>query len=373
MSTVDSATQKKSGSPNCKEPACTIAVDGRCYEGLKDPKSCPNFIVLEAERSEENQDDIEELENTDEKATSEQELIDSLPPTIDLYGGMELEYQSSLRITLADLARVIVLAGPNDSGKTTLLTSIYEHFLCKPLAGYMFAGSETLRAFEYRCHLSRVDSQRDNEDTERTKSFSEQTMLHLCVRDEAFEHKVQHLLLSDIRGELFVQAMNSTTDCQRIKVLKRADHICIIVDGAKLAELNSRNQATVSAKQSLRSFLESGMISSDTYVDVLFTKDDVIKTTEEQFNTSEFLNSFEKEMTEKYGSQVRRIRFLRIAARPDEGLASYGLVELFSCWVRDCAFQRPYSIQAPRVITSNRSFDQFAMTQLPGRYREHTS
>jgi len=366
MSTKPATSTKVDDVPACKEPACTVAKDGRCYEGIPDPKACVNYS-FSASTKESDSDDLEDEEESEE---GEEANVDSLPATIDLYGGMELQYESSLRITLNSLARVVVLAGPNDSGKTTLLTSIYEHFLVEPLSGYIFAGSETLRAFEKRCHLSRIESKRESEDTERTKSFSEQTMLHLCVRDQKLEKSAQHLLLSDIRGELFVQAMKSKADCQRIKILKRADHVCIVIDGARLADLATRNQATVAAKQTLRSFLESEMIGNDTFIDVLFTKDDIIRSTEATLNTNDFIKEFEADLNAKFGSQVRRIRFLRIAARPAEGLESYGVADLFKCWVEDCSFERSDVEPFVREISSEREFDRFAAIHLPQKFLE---
>lgn len=364
MGTGETTTKTKTAlPPRCKEKACTVATDGQCYEGMEDPKSCVNYLVAE-------ETILDASEDIEENEVSEEEAVESLPPTIDLHGGMELEYLSSLRITLSALTRVIVLAGPNDSGKTTLLTSIYEHFLKEPLAGYLFAGSETLRAFEYRCHLSRAESQRDTEDTERTKSNSEQTMLHLCVRDSSLKKKAEQILLSDIRGELFVQAMNSKADCERIKILKRADHVCIVVDGAKVADLSCRNQASIAAKQTIRSFVESDMIRADTRIDVIFTKDDLIKLTDEQFKTTEFLKEIENDIVQKYEAKVRRIRFLRIAARPGKGLHSFGLAELFKTWVEEYAFDHEKPRQLPREVCSDREFDKFAAVQLPTKFVE---
>ncbi len=185
----------------CKEPACTVVTDGMCYEGLANPSQCPNYAPLVI-----GDDEIAALEaDADWDAETSEPSREPLVG-VPLFTGRELDHAGAHRIMLHAVTRVIVLAGPNDSGKTTLLASIFEHFLQGALAGYLFAGCETSPAFDSRCHLSRTDSGRRTEDTERTKSFSEQTMLHLRVRDEALLNPPRDLLLSDLRGELFNEA-----------------------------------------------------------------------------------------------------------------------------------------------------------------------
>jgi hypothetical protein len=353
----------------CREQACTVATDGECYEGLSDLSACPNYLPI----SDEDLAVDEDFDDADTEDSDGRTAAGSFPLSVDLYRGGELDYKSSLRITLAALTRVVVLAGPNDSGKTTLLASIYEHFFREPLAGFLFAGSESLPPFDERCHLSRTDSERQTEDTERTKSYSEQTMLHLCVRDETLRERARHLLLSDIRGELFKGAITSKAEAQRIKILKRADHLSVLVDGRQLADLNNRNQAATAAKMTLRSFIEAEMIGRRTFVDVLFTKDDLIQITDKENKTTDFLKATEDEIRRKHEHQVRRLRFHRIAVRAAEGVRSYGLPELFRSWVEDSAYllqadeARP---ESPRIITSPRESDRFAVNHLPERFIE---
>jgi hypothetical protein len=350
---------------NCNEPACTVATNGECYEGVSDLSTCPNYIPA-------HNGGFEVEDESDNGGSNEPESAPgAFPVSVDLYQGGELDYKTSLRITLSTRAMVVVLAGPNDSGKTTLLASIFEHFFSGPLAGYLFAGSETLPPFDQRCHLARTDSQRKTEDTERTKSFSEQTILHLCVRDEGLRKKTRHLLLSDIRGELFKEALKSKEEAQRIKILKRADHLSVLVDGAQLADLNDRNQAATAAKMTLRSFIEAEMIARNTFVDILFTKDDLIQVTEKQNNTSDFLKVTEEEIRRRHEHEVGRLRFHRITARAAEGVDSYGLPELFRSWVEDSPDQfNTDSTEGPRVIGSSREFDQFGVSHLPTRFIE---
>lgn len=353
------------GTRRCKEQACTVAENGECYEGITDFTTCPNYVSF---GSADEVDDTELFDEDDDENVTPEITASS----VDLYGGKELDYAGSLRITLDALTKVIVLAGPNDSGKTTLLASIFEHFFDEPLGGYLFAGSETLPAFDRRCHLSRTDSQRRTEDTERTKSQSEQTMLHLRVRDEALKKRAQELLFSDIRGELFKEAIKSKAEAQRIKVLKRADHLALLIDGERLSDLTSRNQAATSAKMTLRSFIEAEMIGKQTCVDVLFTKDDLMRATDPANETGKFLEVIEDEIKKRHEHQLGRLRFHRVAARTTEGTDSYGLPKLFCGWVEESAYTRLRASgtrgESPRVVTSSREFDLYAAKLLPRQF-----
>src|SRR5437660_50697 len=73
------------------------------------------------------------------------------PEFIDLPQGKELSDLAALDLAKSRSVQWIVLAGPVDSGKTTLLTSLYELFQWRRVEGYAFAGSNTLPAFEERC------------------------------------------------------------------------------------------------------------------------------------------------------------------------------------------------------------------------------
>jgi hypothetical protein len=325
------------GDVRCKKLACTVSENGECYEGLSDPGTCPNYANFTSEFEEAEQELSDSVE---------EDSVDLLTPplleTLDLYGGDELDHKGSLQITLNSLTRVIVLAGPNDSGKTTLLASLFESFFTNALASYLFCHCETLRAFDRRCHLSRTDSEMSTEP--------------------------QDLLVSDIRGELFKKAIRTQAEAQRIRVLKRADHLALLVDGEKIASLSSRNQVSVAAGMTLRSFIEGGMIGRQTLVEVLFTKDDLIRVTEQEHATREFLEVFERDLRERYESELGGLRFYRIAARAKEGVASYGLPEVFRVWVEESMYRLIPSTSHQRIVTSERDFDQFGWRQSPHRY-----
>ena len=95
------------------------------------------------------------------------EMAEPVSDLIDLPSGKELNEVAANTIAASRSVRVVVLAGPVDSGKTTLLTSLYELFQWGTVADQLFAGSTTLPAFEQRCHLARTVSGGEIADTGR--------------------------------------------------------------------------------------------------------------------------------------------------------------------------------------------------------------
>ncbi len=77
---------------------------------------------------------------------------------IYLYDGLSLSNDEVASISACEETLLYVVAGPHESGKTTLIASIWELFSISSLADFIFAGSKTLAGLERRCHYSRTSS-----------------------------------------------------------------------------------------------------------------------------------------------------------------------------------------------------------------------
>jgi len=206
-----------------------------------------------------------------------------------------------------------------------------------PFAGYLFAGCRTLRGLERRCFPSRLESERLHADTVRTSRGDGQSLLHLRLRAEMLDRPARDLLLSDISGEFFRDACDSTEGCQQLKVLRRADHVVLCLDGQKLASSNQRHEAFNTGKLLLQSALDADMIGRLTFVDILFTKRDLIGNETEAVN---YLKSIQERLRKEFASRLGRLRFFEIAARPErEGFAlAHGLDAVLPSWIEDTPF-----------------------------------
>src|SRR4051794_8869948 len=82
----------------------------------------------------------------DEVAVSEPEAPVE-PEWVELPSGEALSEQEAEETMKVSPTKVVLVAGENDAGKTSLLCGVYEQYLKGDFAGYRFAGSRTLRAF----------------------------------------------------------------------------------------------------------------------------------------------------------------------------------------------------------------------------------
>ncbi len=284
---------------------------------------------------------------------------------VDLPDGLDFTPESAAQITRAGLTRVIVIAGDQDSGKTTLISSVFDKFQEGPFAGYLFANCRTFRGLERRCFPSRIASERMHADTTRTPRGDGQLLLHLQLRAEDLSRPPQDLLLTDISGEFFRDACDSTEGCLHLAVLRRADHLALCLDGEKLASNNLKHEAFNTGKLLLQSALDAGMIGQHTFVDVLITKRDLLGPAQGS-NAQTYLDHIRERLTGDFDHRVGRLRFFEVAARPESSgfPLAYGLDQVLSSWVEDTPFYTQPRLTDIRDIAGHlvkTEFDRYLM------------
>lgn len=200
-------------------------------------------------------------------------ILDADEDVIALPSGQSVGMAEAVAFAVATRRRIIVLAGAPRSGKTSLLSDIFVSFQNGPFADFHFAGSETLVGFEEKCWLARAASLRETPETRRS-SISEPRYLSLSLGVKEANEKV-HMLLCDISGEVFDKAANSSEECRSIFDLAWADHFSIVLDGEKLGRVSEREFAYAQTKQFLLRLIDSGVLSKNTGVEIVFTKADL--------------------------------------------------------------------------------------------------
>jgi len=281
--------------------------------------------------------------------------VAAVPDLIDLPTGKELDESGALKLEVARPVRLVVVAGPVGCGKTTLLTSLYELFQWGLVSGYSFAGSHTLPAFERRCYLSRTASERSEPDTERTP-FGEVRYLHLRISPEDLSREID-FLFTDVSGETFERARDSTLECQQLTFLRQADHFLLLLDSEKLIVKERRWEVAHDSMTLLRSCLDSGMLSANCLVNVLWTKFDYFQAASGP-DHARFLEQLEGELKTEFGSRVGRLSFSRVAARPTEVDSlkfGHGLPELLSYWSSVSPRERSMKLLPPTGLGSRES------------------
>lgn len=329
----------------CSRAGCPVAVSGLCLEGFKPPTTCPYYASADVP--------AEEV-----ASYTTQELI-------DLPSGEALTERQAADVTREDTAKVVIIAGPYNSGKTTMLTSLYEAFQDAPFANYLFRGSRTLVGFEKRAHLGRIEAGDVEAKTSHTSVGEGVVFLHLALAslDElGFEHA--SLLLSDISGELFRHVRDSTQAAKEISALQRADHLCIVIDGERIASEEGRQVARNDSRSILRSIMEANVLPSEAVIDIVFTKWDLVVQATEA-DVSGYLSKFIDGTKQALASLVstHNVKFHEVAARPSKSAKTpfaHGLPTLLRSWMaKRSSMPSAPTVYVPHTIA--REFARFAI------------
>lgn len=236
-------------------------------------------------------------------------------------------------VTSRDRTTFVLLAGSVGSGKTTIVVSLYELLNDGPVGGFLFGGSETLAGFEQICHTGREVSGRSVAETVRTNPSSEAAFLHLRLADMTTgSPSLSSVLISDVTGEAFDQARDFADPTIVPRPLwRRADMICLILDGQRLSSPTKRHVVRTEARSLLGSARASKLISAWCRLAIVTTKWDLVTSVE----TEAFVKDTEALLLDQYGSDFAAVSSHRIAARPSSQAVpyAYGIPNLLTEWM----------------------------------------
>jgi hypothetical protein len=322
---VSSMAKSQSTQLRCSQSGCTLGTDGQCLENLS-LELCPHIFRTGISQAASINSDISDVPSN------------FLQLFEDTHVGMPLEMEECPIVMCESLTRVIMLAGLADAGKSTLLSAIFQIFQDNPsFAGYAFEGSRTLIGFEKLSHESRIKSGLSKPNTIRTPQGPPK-FLHLIVQDNNAESS--NLLFTDISGEAFKKLSNSTEECKKFELARRADHFALFLDSDLLSMKEERQQVKANSLSVLHSLLDAGMLSPDVHIQIVFSRWDKLLKKKDQEHI-DFVNSLQSEIDKKFKNTNFRISFHQIASRPDEDSSldfGHGIDLLLPKWVTESAF-----------------------------------
>lgn len=256
---------------------------------------------------------MSEPEKQIESASSTVDMPDDV---ISLPDGKSLNLQEASEFFRIEDALLFVLAGPHESGKTTVLATLWELILKGNFGNLLFAGSKTIPGFEKRCFDSRVSSGRKVPTTQHTL-LSEDPILHLRMRKSDLKVRAINLLFSDLAGERYRLAKDSLIEAKKLILIPRSDHFMLLVDGAKIVDKSKRQETFADTRLILRSFLDSGMLNKHSFVDVIFSKWDLVDLNiRAGGGADKFVEVIEDDLKIDFENRVGQLAFFKIAARP---------------------------------------------------------
>lgn len=245
---------------SCSNTDCKVAEDGKCVEGYP-LDECPHHGKLS----------VEELEPAVETSPPVQEIH-----LIALASGEPLNGAEAGSIKRQFRSRVIGVVGPNDSGKTSLIASLYDLLQVAPIGDVAFAGSSTLVGLEKACHDARAASRRAEPYTERTRVGGDATFYHVDVRGSGFDD-VLSILIGDRSGEDYLRANDDISNADEFFELRNADVVTLLVNGAHLVDGQFRHEAKAVTPQIIAALIEAGVLSSRQRLAIVLTKNDLVQ------------------------------------------------------------------------------------------------
>lgn len=244
----------------CRQPGCGGPASGQCLEHFSFDE-CPNLVDLSAVAVVPKAPD-----GPDDALVIGDPAIELVPVSTGPAFSLQ-EADAFLR--RRDAVLVSLLAGP-EAGKTTLIAAMYELARRRAFTDLRFAGTESIRGFEERCHLSRHACGADHADTQRTRSGPPQ-LLHLRLARQAQSFD---LLLADRAGEFVTRALEQPHSIATYPEVARADHLLLLVDGAEL--FHRAPQASSDVKRLFQALEQNNLLSSRP-LHIVVTKRDMFK------------------------------------------------------------------------------------------------
>lgn len=330
----------------CRKADCQVATTGKCADGHDPLASCPNYGNHAVEPS----DDYDgELDSAESAAIS--------PERIQLAPGDALTPDEVDQFLRWRNGTFVCIVGDSHSGKTTLISALYDRFLRGDFAGSGFAGSRSLVALERRSHHARVDSGRLSPETAHTSLQDGLRYFHFAVVASGDPAKRTDLLLSDRSGETYRKARDNTAEVKNLPEIGQADRVVLLLDGGRVADPVERHGALHSVRQTLRVLLDNGGIGDTSIVQVVTTKVDLISASGEAQVCRDSISAFCQRLTTDFGTRLRSLSFHEIAARDPTGqhAPAHGLEALLQDWTTPQSRNTRY---VPRQIALRSEFDR---------------
>lgn len=318
----------------CENLECDVSEKGKCVEGLELTK-CPHFG-----KSPKAPEVSAEKQHTGEVLSS----------------GAKLSIDRASQLLGASSSRVIAMIGPSEAGKTSLVASLYDLFQMGRVANHAFRRSLTLFEFEQTCHDARAASQRGEPHQPRTPR-GEVEFYHLDLAKTPDDDGVT-LLVADRGGEEYQDAMNDLSKVDEFVEVRRADTVCVLVDGARLLESGARHNLKAEVHQILSALHEGGALEARPKLALLLTKIDLFPGAGFRERAESDFLEIENGLREECGDCFSEVMSFKVAPSPasDAVPRGAGVPELLEYWLDEIEAEVSVS---PASAPSDRMFGRF--------------
>ncbi|UHQ19024.1 hypothetical protein LVB87_12650 [Lysobacter sp. KIS68-7] len=299
----------------CANIDCRIAETGRCVEGLS-LEACPHYGRAPVQ-----------------SALGEQALIEERDErNVGLRSARALEANDASRVLRRGPGRVVAIIGSSDSGKTSLIASLYDLFQEGSVSDVEFCRSESLHAFEQACHDARAASRRSVPHMARTPR-GEVRFYHLEVAGGLAGEGLS-LLLGDRAGEEYREAADDASNAKGFFEVEAADTICVLVDGHRLLT-GGRHNLRSEILMILQGMHDANVVRHGCQFGFVLTKLDEVRSSPKGDQAIQFFESLVADAQKIFPHSLEGVRTFQVAASPksEAVIRGVGVGDLLQFWL----------------------------------------
>lgn len=226
-----------------------------------------------------------------------------------VYRGEALNEEELYQLSAREDVRQVLIAGPQHSGKTTLVVMLYYLFQEGRNSFLRFGGSLTMEGFKNRASKILLASGESKPLVDRTSRSIQNRYLHLVLVDA--DGIKSNLILTDISGELFTPEYMEEIG----KLYSGYENVILTVDGEKLRDPMERQHEIFQIIQLLKNLLNFQVVDKHSKLQIICTKRDLIEETEDRGkDTIKFWKKKQDSIRGQYEADVSFLDFHLISA-----------------------------------------------------------
>lgn len=225
-----------------------------------------------------------------------------------VYRGDALNEEELFQLSAKEDIKLVLIAGPQYSGKTTLIVMLYYLFLEGRNRTLRFGGSLTMEGFRRRSKKILLNSGEATPAVDRTSRLEQNLYLHLVLVDA--NDKKSNLILTDISGEMFTPSYMERLS----KLYNNCENVILTMDGEKLQDPLQRHHEVMQTIQLLKNLLTCQIMTKHSKLQIICTKQDLIEAQNRLENTLQFVRKKWENIQTSYESEVHSLEFQVISA-----------------------------------------------------------
>lgn len=225
------------------------------------------------------------------------------------YSGQAMNQQELFQLSAHEDLKLVLVAGPFSSGKTTLETMLYYVFLEGKNQRLNFGGSYTIPGYKKRAEKIMYSSGSPEPEFDRTLRADKDCFLHLRVCDGCGQG--QNLIFADLSGEIFE---NTTYVKDYCEIFENIENVIIIIDGKKVCDVNERKNLYTETILMIKMLLKNKIITCNTKLQVVCTKWDEIQGADNRVEAEQFLEAKWENLLNLFENEVFSMNFNKVSA-----------------------------------------------------------